>query len=168
MHYIIFILFLIVALVGFISLIFGLPGNFIILAGSILYGWYGGFREITLKVIVLLTALAVFGEVVEYIFGILGAKRRRASKGAIICSIVGGIVGVVLGTPFLLGIGSVIGALLGAFTGAFIFEFFEGKGVSQAVESGWGAFVGRVAGMLTKSAIGIAMVIITIVSVVRN
>jgi hypothetical protein len=61
MHYLIFMLFLIVALVGLISLIFGFPGNFIILADSVLYGWYGGFREVTLKVVMVLVLLAILG-----------------------------------------------------------------------------------------------------------
>src|SRR5579885_2152702 len=101
MHYIIFILFLIVALVGLISLIFGFPGNFIILADSVLYGWYGGFREVTLKVVMVLVLLAILGEIFEFALGVVGAKRHRASKGAIAGSIAGGIVGGICGAPFL-------------------------------------------------------------------
>src|SRR3990172_8450772 len=150
MDYLIFSIFLIVALFGLVSLIFGLPGNFIILADSLLYGWYGGFKEITHKVILILIILAIVGEVLEYGLGILGAKKRGATKGAIIASI----------------IGSIIGAFLGAFGGAFLLEYLQGKGVNQAIESGWGAFLGRVGGAISKGFIGIMMIIITIVSVV--
>src|SRR3990172_149706 len=162
MDYLIFSIFLIVAFFGVVSLIFGLPGNFIILADSLLYGWYGGFKEITHKVILILIILAIVGEVLEYGLGILGAKKRGATKGAIIASIIGAIIGA----PFLFGIGSIIGAFLGAFGGAFLLEYLQGKGVNQAIESGWGAFLGRVGGAISKGFIGIMMIIITIVSVV--
>lgn len=168
MHYLIFMLFLIVALVGLICLIFGLPGNFIILADSVLYSWYGGFREITLKVIIVLILLAILGETFEFLIGVLGAKKHRASKVAIGGSIAGGVVGAICGAPFLFGIGSILGAFMGAFAGAFLVEFFRGKGLDQAIESGRGAFLGRVGGTITKGAIGVVMITIAIVSVARN
>ncbi|MCI0455295.1 MAG: DUF456 domain-containing protein [Candidatus Dadabacteria bacterium] len=166
MDYLVFIIFVFVAFGGLLSLIFGLPGNFIILADSILYGWYGEFKEITYKVILILIALTILGEVIEYVLGIVGAKKRGASKGAIIASIAGGIVGAIICAPFLFGIGSLIGAFLGAFAGAFLIEYYQGKGVNQAMESGWGALLGRVGGAITKGFIGVMMIIITVVSVV--
>src|SRR3972149_9842479 len=168
MDYLIFTLFLIVALFGLVSLIFGLRANRSILADSLLYGSKGGFKEITPKAILILIILLILGEVLEYGLGILGAKERGASKGAIIASILGGIVGAIIGAPFLFGIGSIIGAFLGAFGGAFLLEYLQGKGVDQAIESGWGAFLGRVGGAISKGFIGIMMIIIAIVSVVRN
>jgi len=168
MDYLTFIVFLIVAFVGLISLLFGLPGNFIILADSILYGWYNGFNEIPTRIIIVLVVLAVLGELLEFLLGILGAKKEKASKSAIGGSIVGGIVGAIVGAPFLFGIGSIIGAFLGAFVGAFLVELLKGKDVNQAIQSGRGAFLGRVFGTITKGAIGIGMITITIVSVVRN
>jgi hypothetical protein len=117
-------------------------------------------------VILILIALTILGEVIEYVLGIVGAKKRGASKGAIIASIAGGIVGAIICAPFLFGIGSLIGAFLGAFAGAFLIEYYQGKGVNQAMESGWGALLGRVGGAITKGFIGVMMIIITVVSVV--
>ncbi len=168
MDYIVFVVFLIVAFAGFISLLFGLPGTFVILADSILYGWYKGFNEITTKVIVILAALAVFGELLEFLLGILGAKREKASNSAIAGSIVGGIAGAILGAPFLFGIGAVIGAFVGAFAGAFLVELLKRRTINQAIQSGRGAFLGKVVGTITKGAIGIAMITITVISVIRN
>ena len=79
MDYLIFALFIVVAIAGLVSIIAGLPGNFIILAASALYGWYGGFEEITVKVIIVLVVLALLGEALEFLLGILGAKERKAS-----------------------------------------------------------------------------------------
>lgn len=168
MDYLVFIVFLIVALAGLISLVFGLPGTFIILADSILYSWYKGFNEITTKVILILVVLAALGELLEFLLGILGAKKEKASNSAIVGSIIFGIIGAILGASFLLGIGSVIGAFVGAFAGAFLIELFKRKGINQAIQSGRGALFGKVVGTITKGAIGVTMIAITVVSVVRN
>ena len=61
-----------------------------------------------------------------------------------------------------------IGAFIGAFVGAFLVEFFLQKNVDKAMKSGWGAFVGRLAGTFFKGAIGIAMIVIVVVSYVGS
>ena len=168
MDYVIFFLFILVSFFGLISHVFGLPGNFIILGASILLAWQGGFHEVTVTVLIVLTALALLGELIEFIFGIYGAKKYKASNKAIVGSIVFGIAGGVIGLPFFLGIGAVVGAFIGAFVGAFLVDLFIEKDVDSAMKSGWGAFLGRISGTVSKAALGMAMIVITIVSVVRN
>ncbi len=166
--YLVFSLFMFVAVAGLISHVFGFPGNFIILADSILFGWYDGFKEVTIKILIVLLALALLGELVEFVLGILGAKKYKSSNKAIVGSIVFGIIGGILGIPFFFGIGAVIGAFVGAFIGAFLVEFLLEKNVDRAVKSGWGAFVGRLGGTFFKGAIGIAMIVIVAVSYLGN
>ncbi len=166
--YIVLSLFIFVAVAGLISHVFGLPGNFIILADSLLFGWYDGFNEVSVKILIILLGLALLGELVEFIVGVLGAKKYKSSNKAIVGSIVFGIIGGILGIPFFLGIGAVIGAFIGAFVGAFLVEFFLEKKVDRAMKSGWGAFVGRLAGTFFKGAIGIAMIVIVTVVYVGN
>lgn len=168
MEYVILSLYILVALAGLISHLFGLPGNFIILAGSVLLGWYGGFEEVTVKIIIILAVLALLAEAIEFLLGIAGAKKYKSSNKAIVGSIVFGIIGGVLGIPFFFGIGAVIGAFLGAFAGAFIVEFVFDRSIDRAVKSGWGALLGRVGGAISKGAVGLTMIVITIVSVVRT
>ena len=135
--YIVLSLFIFVAVAGLISNVFGLPGNFIILADSLLFGWYDGFNEVSVKILIILLGLALLGELVEFIVGVLGAKKYKSSNKAIVGSIVFGIIGGILGIPFFLGIGAVIGAFIGAFVGAFLVEFFLEKKVDRAMKSGW-------------------------------
>ena len=162
--YIIMALFLVLSLSGLVSLVFGLPGNFIILGASVLYGWYGGFREITVRVIIILVVLALAGELIEFLLGILGAKKYESSNRAVVGSIVFGIMGGIMGAPFFFGIGAVIGA----FAGAILMELTQGKKMDDAIKSGWGAFLGRVAGTISKGAVGIAMIAITVTAVLNN
>ena len=166
--YLVFSLFIFVAIAGLISHVFGFPGNFIILADSILFGWYDGFKEVTIKILVVLLALALLGELVEFVLGVLGAKKYKSSNKAIVGSIVFGIIGGILGIPFFLGIGAVIGAFIGAFVGAFLVEFLLEKKVDRAVKSGWGAFIGRLGGTFFKGAIGIAMIVIVAITYLGN
>ncbi|MEW6145246.1 MAG: DUF456 domain-containing protein [Thermodesulfobacteriota bacterium] len=168
MDYVIFALYLLVSLAGLVSLIFGFPGTFIILGGSVLYGWYGGFQEVTVRIIVILVVLALAGELIEFLLGILGSKKYESSNRAIVGSIVFGIIGAIMGAPFFFGIGAVIGAFAGAFAGAILMELSQGKKMDEALKSGWGAFIGRVAGTISKGAVGIAMIAITVLAVLNN
>ncbi|MGH7891467.1 MAG: DUF456 domain-containing protein [Thermodesulfobacteriota bacterium] len=168
MDYVLLALYILVSLAGLVSLIFGLPGTFIILGASVLYGWYGGFSDITVRVIILLVVLALAGELIEFLLGILGSKKYESSNKAIVGSIIFGIIGAVMGAPFFFGIGAVIGAFAGAFAGAILMELTQGKKMDEAIKSGWGAFLGRVAGTISKGAVGIAMIAITVLAVLNN
>jgi uncharacterized protein YqgC (DUF456 family) len=168
MDYVLLALYILVSLAGLVSLVFGLPGTFIILGASVLYGWYGGFSEITVRVIIILVVLALAGELIEFLLGILGSKKYESSNRAIVGSIIFGIIGAVMGAPFFFGIGAVIGAFAGAFAGAILMELSQGKKMDEAIKSGWGAFLGRVAGTISKGAVGIAMIAITVLAVLNN
>jgi len=168
MDYVVLAFYLLFSLAGLVSLIFGLPGNFVILGASILYGWYGGFHEITVKIIIILIVLALAGELIEFLMGVLGSKKYESSNRAIAGSIIFGIIGAILGAPFFFGIGAVAGAFAGAFAGTIIVELLQGKNMDEALRSGWGAFIGRVAGTISKGAVGIAMIAVTVVAVLNN
>jgi len=162
------ILFFLFSIAGIMSHFFGLPGNWLILGISLLLAWSGHFDKIELTTLVILLVLTLLGELIEFLLGIIGAKKYEASNRAIVGSIIFGIIGAILGAPFFLGIGSIIGAFAGAFAGAVLFELFQGKKIQQAVSSGWGTLLGRVGGSFAKIFIGIVMVIITLSSYFNN
>ena len=162
------ILFFLFSIAGIVSHFFGLPGNWVILVVSFLLAWSGNFDKIQITTLAILLALTLFGELIEFLLGIIGAKKYEASNRAIVGSIIFGIIGAILGAPFLLGVGSIIGAFAGAFAGAVIIELFQGKRFNQAISSGWGTLLGRVGGSFAKIFIGIVMVIITLSSYFNN
>lgn len=167
MELLVFSLFLLFAFAGLLTLVFGIPGNFIILLDSFLFSWYLGFQGVTVNILIVLLLLAVLGEIFEFMLGIAGAKKYRSGNRAVVASILFGIAGAIIGAPLFFGIGSVIGAFIGAFAGAFIVEFLSGKGVLQAFYSGWGTFVGRVGGTVLKSLIGFTMIVIVVFSYIN-
>lgn len=144
-----------------VSLFFGLPGTWMILGATALYAFVTGFTPVGGGLLLLLALLALAGEVVEYLLGIAGARRFGSSNRGIVFSILGGFVGAAVGAPLFFGFGAVLGALAGAFLGAVLIEILTyGRAEwRKAVRSGWGNFVGRIVGMITKMSIAIGMIV---------
>lgn len=156
--HLVFFLFLCVCL---ICLFFGLPGTWMILGATALYAVVTGFAPVGGGMLLVLALLALAGEFVEYLLGIAGARRFGSSHRGIVFSILGGFIGAVVGAPFFFGFGAVLGALAGAFLGAVLIELltYGPTEWKQAVRSGWGNFLGRMAGMITKVSIAIGMIV---------
>jgi uncharacterized protein YqgC (DUF456 family) len=155
------LLFFFILLLGLISLFFGLPGTWLILVTTTVYAWVTGFSQVGGGMLLLLGLLTVVGEVVEYLFGIAGARRFGSSSRGILFSILGGFAGAIVGAPLFFGFGAVLGALVGAFLGAVLIELlaYGAAEWKKAVRSGWGNFIGRIAGVITKMAIAIGMIV---------
>jgi uncharacterized protein YqgC (DUF456 family) len=155
------VLFSLFLFLGVASIVFGFPGTLIVFFSALLYGLFSGFEKITGGMILGLGLLTLCGEALEYVFGVIGARRFGASKKGVVCSIVGGFIGAVLGAPFLLGIGAVLGAFVGAFVGATAVELaVRGPGAwREALRSGLGSFLGRIAGMIAKVALASGMAV---------
>jgi uncharacterized protein YqgC (DUF456 family) len=162
------IFFFLFLLFGLVCLFFGLPGTWMIVGAIALYGLVTGFTEIGGGMLLLLGLLTLAGEVVEYLFGIAGARRFGSSNRGIVFSILGGFAGAVLGAPLFFGFGAILGALVGAFMGAVLIELltYGPTEWKKALRSGWGNFLGRIAGVITKMAIAIGMIVWTTATLV--
>jgi uncharacterized protein YqgC (DUF456 family) len=66
-----------------------------------------------------------------------------------------------IGAPLALAfgpLGPVAGGFIGAFAVVVAYELYGGKNMRGALEAGWGTFVGRMAGIVLKLVISIAMI----------
>ncbi len=162
MSFIVASIYIIISLIGLFCIFIGFPGNFIILFASVLIAWYYEFELIKLKIIIILFALAVLGEILEFIIGIVGSKKKKSSNKAIIGSMVFSVIGAIVFSPLLFGFGAIVGAFAGAFFGAFLIEYIKVKDASIAYQSGIGAFLGKLGGVLVKFVIGIIMITTTL------
>lgn len=149
-----------VCLVAFASLLFGLPGTFGILAAALVYAWATSFAMVQWTTIAWLTALALTAEGIEIVAGGAGAGGARPSRRVIAAALIGGFVGGIIGTPFLLGVGSLLGALAGAFAGAALAVASEGGSMETAFTVGWAALRGRLVGFVIKAAIAAVMLVL--------
>ncbi len=134
-----------------------LPGTPVICVAAIAYGWYEGFSKITPLTIVILLVLMVVTYGIDYISGILGAKKYGASKYGTWGSLIGGILGFV----FL----SIPGIVIGPLAGAIIGEVIAGKKLNEASKVGLGTLVGMAVGSAVKFSIACAMAAIFITKV---
>ncbi|MFP3869447.1 MAG: DUF456 domain-containing protein [Syntrophobacteria bacterium] len=151
-------LLILVMLVGLGAVVLGLPGTWIILAAAAVYGWVGGFVAITSALLLGLLLIAAGAELVEFLAGLMGARRYGGSKRAMAATFVGGLAGAVVLAPFLFGLGSVAGAFLGAFAGGFFVTYLEHRKMDDALRVGWGGLLGRVFATVFKGAAAVAMI----------
>jgi hypothetical protein len=156
--------------------LFALPGNWIAVALLALYVWFGpgdGRAAIGVTVLVIAFVLALIGELVEFMASAVGAQRagasRRSTIFAVLGSMLGAIAGAAIGLPIPV-IGSVLAAILfgglGATAGAIYGEATDGRPWRESMSIGHAAFWGRTFGTLGKVTVGLAIVVLTLASVV--
>lgn len=152
-----------------------LPGNWISVALLAVYAWIGpeqGRAAIGYYAVAGAFVFALLGEVVEFAAGAWGARKagasRRSTIFAMIGSMIGAVAGASIGIPVPI-IGPVLAAILfgglGATAGAMYGEWTDGTGWKESWPIGHAAFWGRTFGTLGKVLAGLAIVVITIGSV---
>ena len=150
--------------IGLLIIPFGLPGVPLIFVGTLIYGLMTDFRAaIGVNFFVVLCALTVVAETADNWLMVLGAKKYGASRGALWLSFLGCVVGGLWLGPLLALVLGFLGPFLGAFVGAFLavllYEYYRNRQMRQALRAAWGAFLGRMAGILLKMMIGVGMVV---------
>lgn len=163
-------LLLIANLAAWVSTVFTLPGNWLIVAFTALYAWVspaGQHPRVSWLVVAVVAALALVGEILEFFAGAAGAARQGASRRSVVLSIVGAavgsITGAMLGIPIpVIGplIGAVGGGAAGAFLGAYLGEAGRSRTQAERIAIGRGALVGRLLGTAGKLAIGVVMLVV--------
>ena len=161
------IILIVLSIIGFTAIFFTTFGTLIILLGAILYTLMAGISVFGVEALALLLILYLLGEVVEYLFVILGAKKFGASNAATAGAVIGGILGAIAGIS-LLGIGPVLGTFLGIFLGAFFVELFLHRDLWKSIKAGTGGMLGRAGSIVVKVFIALAMIWIMAAKVIAN
>lgn len=147
--------------------LFALPGNWLIVISTCLFGWWQWDQKVfSVYTLLAITILAIAGEVIEFLGGMGSARRAGASWKGSIGAIVGAITGAIAGT-FLLPIpvlGTLVGACIGAGLGAWGLELRAGKQLKESVNCGVAAGVGQFFGITAKFFIGLLIWLIVAVS----
>lgn len=158
--------------------IIGMPGNWITVGAAILYTAFvtaDSRVELSWPVVGVLFALAILGEIVEFVAGAAGAKKAGGSKRgaalALVGALAGGILGIFVGIPIPV-IGPIVSAILfsaaGALGGAMLGESWKGRTWEESWGVGKAAFWGRILGTLGKIVVGSIMVAVVLVSLVAK
>ena len=144
------------SLIGFAAIFFTTFGTLIILLGSFFYAGLTNFAILDIKILIILLTLYLCGEVLEYVFIIIGSKKFGASNAAVVGAIIGAIIGAAAGTA-IFGIGLLLGTFLGIFLGAFLVELIIQKDLVKSLKAGLGGVLGRVGSIVAKVIIAMIM-----------
>lgn len=125
-----------------------LPGVPLVFGGMLLAAWADHFQHIGTFTLIVLGVLAALALLVDFVAGVLGAKRVGASPRALWGASIGMLVGFFFGLP---------GLLLGPFVGAVAGELSGGRELNQATRAGIGTWIGLLFGTLAKLALCFTM-----------
>lgn len=163
-HWIALVFFALFALAGIVLTIAGIGGTFLVLAGALIYNLITWSMTISSTALLWLLGLAVLGEVLEWIFTLIGFK-AGVSKCGIIGTVIGAIIGAMLLSVIPI-IGTIIGFFLGAIVGAFIGEYLHTRHAKKAWKAAKAAFLGRVLVSLSKFILAVIQIVIVMREVI--
>ena len=125
-----------------------LPGVPIVFAGMWLAAWVDDYALIGAGTVILLGALAALAVLLDFVAGILGARRVAATGKALWGAAIGTVVGLFFG---------LFGLLLGPFIGAVIGEASAGGSMHRSTHVGIATWIGLLFGTLAKIALSFTM-----------
>lgn len=156
------VLFYIYLFVALALNIAGLPGNWVLVATAAVVALIPGFGELTWTWFFVVLGLALLGEVIESLLGLVVVARKGGTRWGVIGSFLGGIGGVIVGSAVAPPFGGVALGFVGAFAGAVVGEYLREQRSDEAVRVGFWAFVGRSLAIMGKIACGVGIVWIVI------
>ena len=134
-----------------------LPGPMLVFGGIALGAWIDGFQRVSLTVVGVVAGLAVLAWMLDYVAGLLGARRAGASRQALVGAAIGTVVGLFMG---------LVGVLFMPFVGAVAGEYLARRDEVRAMQVGVGTWVGIMAGLLAKVVLSLVMVGVFVVALV--
>jgi uncharacterized protein len=149
------VLLILVGLAG--TVLPALPGTALVLAGVVLGAWIDDFTRVSQTTVAVVAALAVLAWVLDYVAGLLGAKRAGASPQALAGAAIGTVVGLFMG---------LVGVLFMPFVGAVVGEYIARRDEKGALKVGAGTWLGIMAGLLAKVVLSLVMVGIFVAALV--
>ena len=132
-----------------------LPGTALVLAGIVLGAWIDDFARVGWGVLGGITLLAALAWVLDYVAGLLGAKKAGASRQAIVGAALGTVAGLFMG---------LVGVFFMPLVGAAIGEWLARRDHGQALKVGVATWLGIIVGMVSKVVIAFVMIGVFIVA----
>ena len=126
-----------------------LPGTALVLGGIILGAWIDDFARVGAGTLAVVAVLAVLSWVLDYVAGLLGARRAGASRQALWGAAIGTVVGLFMG---------LVGVLFMPFVGAAVGEYLARRDQQRAVHVGFSTWLGIMAGLVAKVVLAFVMV----------
>jgi len=120
-----------------------IPGVILTIAAAVIFILWKGLATLGLFNLIVILAMGLVYLLIDWLGGVLGAKKFGGSKYGAWGAIVGGLLGI----PF----GGLVGVLAGTILGAAIFEIiFDRAEIKNALTVGAGAGLGFILGSFGK------------------
>jgi uncharacterized protein YqgC (DUF456 family) len=151
MSYIVDALF--IALISFlvISNFLGIPGNTLMAISGLFYGIIDKFQEFSFSYLLLIFAIVLGVELLEFLLLNLTSKRYGASKWGLGGGIILGIIGAVSGAFVTPIVGALVGSVVGVILGTFIVEFYRSSDLRKSLKATVGVLIGKLAALSVKT-----------------
>ena len=133
-----------------ICIFLGVPGGWIALGGIVIYDLATGFTTVGWKWLIVMGAVLVVGEIVESLLGVVYVAHKGATRWGVLGAFLGGLLGAIGGSFIIPFIGSIVFGLVGAFALAVAFEYICYRSLDRALQTGFFAFIGKLAAMFVK------------------
>jgi uncharacterized protein YqgC (DUF456 family) len=135
-----------------------LPGSWVALVAIFIYALATGFSGIGWVMLLVMAAIAIVGEIIESLLGLVYVAHKGATKWGVLGAFVGGLVGAIAGSTVIPFVGTVIFGLVGAFAGAVLLEYLYYRSLDKALQTGFFAFIGKLSAMFVKFALGLVII----------
>jgi uncharacterized protein YqgC (DUF456 family) len=126
-----------------------LPGTALVFAGLLLGAWIDDFTLVSAVTVAVLGVLTLISWAVDYLSGVLGAKKVGATPQAVIGAAIGTVVGIFTG---------LWGLVFMPLAGAAIGEYIAIRDMVQARRVGVATWIGMMVGAVLKIAITFLMI----------
>jgi len=132
-----------------------LPGTLLVWGGVLLGAWIDDFTRVGVGTVIVVSVLAVLAWGLDFVAGLLGARRVGASKQALVGAALGTVLGLFMG---------LVGVLFKPLVGAAVGEYWAQKNQQRAAKVALATWLGLMLGMVAKVVLSFVMVGIFLVA----
>ena len=132
-----------------------LPGTLLVWGGILLGAWIDAYTRVSVGAVVIITVVALLAWALDFVAGLMGAKRAGASKLALIGAALGTVVGIFMG---------LVGVLFMPLVGAAIGEYWSQRNQQRAAKVAFATWLGLMVGIVAKAVLSFVMVGIFLVA----
>ena len=126
-----------------------MPGTLLVWSGVLLGAWIDDFTRVGAGTMVVISVLAVLAWALDFVAGLMGARRVSASKQALAGAAIGTVVGLFMG---------LVGVLFMPLVGAAVGEYWAQKDQTRAAKVALATWIGLLVGMVAKVVLSFVMV----------
>ncbi len=125
------------------------PGTLLVWGGILVGAWIDDYTRVGIGTVVIITAIAVLAWALDFVAGLMGAKRAKASKLALVGAALGTVVGIFMG---------LVGVLFMPLVCAAIGEYWSQRNQQRAAKVAFATWLGLMVGMVAKVVLSFVMV----------